>query len=306
MTKLTIMRGMSGSGKSTWARAQPNAVVVSRDDLRVALFGSDGQDYWQRNDVRQCEEVVTVAEHSTIRAALGAGKDVISDNTNIEPKFMSTIAKIGWEHDADVQIKFMDCSLPVAKAQNKARALSGGRNVPDDVIAKQYKRLQETKNAKLTRPEAQVVVPYEGAPGKPKAFLVDIDGTLAHMRDYRRPFDWKSVHLDDVDDIVADVVQAMWTSGEYQVIVMSGRDEECRDITWRWLEDNGIPFDYLFMRKNKDMRKDNIVKHELFDTHVRDNFDVQFVIDDRWQVCKMWLEMGLKVFNVSGLDRGEF
>jgi uncharacterized HAD superfamily protein len=157
--------------------------------------------------------------------------------------------------------------------------------------------LQSSKNAQLTEP--QVVRPYNGTSGKPKAFMVDIDGTLAHMRDYRGPFDWHKVHLDDVDDTVADIVTNLWASKEYVVIVMSGRDAECFNETWKWLEDNGIPFDHLLMRSEKDMRKDNIVKAELFDAYVRDNFDVQFVLDDRDQVVEMWRAMGLTCLQVA-------
>ncbi len=128
----------------------------------------------------------------------------------------------------------------------------------------------------------------------------------------RSPFDWARVGEDDVDVVIAELVNVLASTnfaldmGHYKVIVMSGRDAVCRDETMEWLDNAGIQWDYLFMRAEGDNRPDNIVKAELFDTDVRDNFDIQFVIDDRWQVCKMWLQMGLKVLNVSGLDRGEF
>lgn len=305
MTKLTILRGLSGSGKSTWAEAQPGAVIVSRDRLRVAMFGSDGVDYYQRHDLRACEDAITAVEHAAIDAALRAGKDVISDNTNIEVKYMKPIAKIGYERGAQVQTRVFDVPVETAIERNKKRAEIGGRDVPETTIRKQHERFKQSKKHTLPEP-VQPPAKYLGTPGKPKAFLVDIDGTLAHMRDYRGPFEWHNVHLDDVDDVVAEVVGALWASNEYRVIVMSGRDSSCMGKTVDWLNMHAIPFDELFMRPEKDMRPDNEIKAELFDTHIRDNFDVQFVIDDRWQVCKMWLGMGLKVFNVSGLDRGEF
>lgn len=306
MSKLTILRGLSGSGKSTWANSVMGAVVVSRDSLRAAIFGSDGPDYYQRGDLRQCEQIITEAEHSAIRAGLSAGKHVISDNTNIETKFIKNIANIGYEMGAEVELKVFDVSLSVAVSQNKMRALRGGRNVPYHVIEKQHARFQSNKNWTLTAPVVHKVIPYSGTPGKPKAFLVDIDGTLAHMNGKRGPFDWKNVDLDDVDDVVANLVRTINKSGDYYILVMSGRDKSCAGVTQDWLIDNNIPFDGLFMRPEGDMRKDNIVKQELFDTYIRDNYDIDFVIDDRWQVCKMWLEMGIKVLNVSGLDRGEF
>jgi len=64
----------------------------------------------------------------------------------------------------------------------------------------------------------------------------------------------------------------------------------------------GVNFDELFMRPEGDMRPDNIVKAELFDTYVRDNYDVQFVIDDRDQVVDMWRRMGLACLQVAPGD----
>lgn len=308
MSKLTILRGLSGSGKSTWANSVMGAVVVSRDSLRAAIFGSDGRAYYERGDLRQCEQIITEAEHSAIRAGLSAGKHVISDNTNIETKFIKNIANIGYEMGAEVELKVFDVSLPVAKAQNKARALRGGRNVPNEVIEKQYARFQSNKNWMPTAPVVQEVIPYHGTPDKPYAYMFDIDGTLASMNG-RGPFDWKRVGEDSPRQSVITVLSHLDLSSEYtdvKIILMSGRDSVCRPETVEWLEENNVFYHELFMRAEGDMRKDNIIKHELFNEHIRDNYDVIGVFDDRWQVCKMWLEMGLTVFNVSGLDRGEF
>lgn len=303
MSTLTIMRGPSGSGKSTWSSGVPNAVIVSRDALRLALFGDESQAYYQRPDLRQCEELVTVAEHAAIKAGLSAGKHVISDNTYIEPKFMKGVIKIAHSVGAKVEVKVFDVPLRTLLARNAMRAAHGGRDVPEEVIRKQHDRFQHTKNYEIEVPRTPE--PYNGTPGKPEAIMVDIDGTLAHMNDKRGPFDWKNVGVYDVDHVVSDVVRMAYVM-DYTVIVMSGRDAVCRPETEAWLRKHTIPFDHLFMRPEKDMRADNLVKADLFDEHVRDDFDVKFVIDDRWQVCEMWLTMGLKVFNVSGLDRGEF
>jgi len=311
MPKMIILRGVSGSGKSTWAQQQ-SAIVVSRDAIRAMQYGSDGPDYYDVDKavLRQREETVTVIQDAMIEASLRAGNDVIVDNTNIEWKYVKALAKIANRVGADVEVKVFDEALNFALANDKFRGNSGGRRVGDEIIRKQHQRLQGTKDKTLE--PVFVPAPYEGTPGKPKAFLVDIDGTLAHMRDYRGPFDWAKVDKDDVDSIIADIVNTLtdnysWTGHPvYTAIVMSGRDESCRDLTQTWLHFHGIQHDHLFMRPANDMRPDNIVKAELFDNYVRDNFDVQFVIDDRRQVVEMWQRMGLKVLNVAGLDGGDF
>lgn len=308
MNKFIIVRGISGSGKSTWARSQAGAIVVSRDDIRVMLYGSDGPDYYEHPELKSREAFVTKVERAIITNGLNYGKTVISDNTNIEMKFVNKLAAIGYSVGVPVEVKVFDVAFDTAVARVGKRAGMGGRDLPVEVIRKQYDRFVNTKNAELSKPFD--VQPYEGTPGKPKAFLVDIDGTLAHMRDYREPFEWHKVHLDDVDDVIADITLYLsagsWyaTDGEDELttIVMSGRDEVCRKETEEWLDKHNIHFDHLFMRPEGDSRKDNIVKAELFDNYVRDNYDVKFVLDDRDQVVDMWRSMGLTCLQVAPGD----
>jgi predicted kinase len=303
MAKLKILRGVSGSGKSTFAESQAgNPVIVSRDRIRAGIFGSADQDYYAvpKEVLSRKESLVSKVHDNAIVEALRAGHDVIADNTHTRMKYVNATAALAHKVGAEVEVITFDVPLKTAIERNAMRGKLGGRVVPEDVIRKQHSELAGSKNDQLAQP--QVVRPYNGTPGKPKAFLVDIDGTLAHMRDYRGPFDWHKVHLDDVDEVVADAVAYIQSSGMISTIVMSGRDEVCRNETENWLLDHGIYFDKLFMRPEKDMRKDNIVKAELFDAYVRDNFDVQFVLDDRQQVVDMWREMGLTCLQVAPGD----
>lgn len=305
MTKLTILRGISGSGKSTWARQQ-NAIVVSRDDIRVMLYGDDVVDYYKQDKDAfiAYEQTVTVIQDQMIAGLLRAGKDVIVDNTNIEWKYVKALAKIGYRYGAEVEVKVFDVPLGEAMRRDEFRGRSGGRWVGNEVIKKQYERFSKNKN--LTLDSVVPPKPYNGTPGKPKAFLVDIDGTLARMVN-RGPFDWTRVGEDEVEEVIADIVNVLGSTNfamdmsHYKVIVMSGRDSVCRVETEAWL-DGIITYDNLFMRPEKDMRPDNIVKAELFDTYVRDNFDVQFVLDDRDQVVDMWRRMGITCLQVAEGD----
>lgn len=143
---------------------------------------------------------------------------------------------------------------------------------------------------------------YEPKPGTPKAILVDVDGTVAlHSSVGRSPFDWSRVGEDVPNASVIDAVRAMAYAG-YDVVFVSGRSEECRDATAAWLGEHVLLPHYwggLFMRAAGDMRKDSIVKLELFDRHVRDQFDVAAVFDDRAQVVSAWRSIGLTVFQVA-------
>lgn len=301
MPTLEILMGLSGSGKSTYAENTGKA-IVSRDALRVAIFGDDGPNYYEHPQVRTREDAVTIAEHAAIAGALSVGLDVVHDATNLTTRFTQKIANIGYSHGAEVKIKVFDVPLETALERNRKRGLMGGRLVPEDVIRKQHGRLQNSKNWKPKKPfEPVSYVPNDDLP---MAYMVDIDGTLAHMHN-RGPFDWKRVGEDNIDYAVANTIEALYTQG-YTIIVMSGRDGSCRQETEDWLSLHGVPYHELHMRAADDMRADDIIKHELFDEHVRDYYHVMGVFDDRKRVVDMWKKMGLKVFNVSGLDNGDF
>lgn len=132
---------------------------------------------------------------------------------------------------------------------------------------------------------------------KPTAIMVDIDGTLAHMNGRRSPFNWQAVGQDDVDEVIASITQHY-----AHVIIMSGRDEVCRPETELWLKKHNINYDKLVMRVADDNRKDSVIKWELYQKHVEPFYDIEFVLDDRNQVVKMWREQGLKCLQVAEGD----
>lgn len=131
------------------------------------------------------------------------------------------------------------------------------------------------------------------------AILCDIDGTLAHMSG-RSPYDWARVEEDAVDENVREILELYHYNTEVRIILLSGRDEVCRKETLRWLDHHLVSYDELLMRPNGDIRKDNIVKAELYNQFIKDKVNVRFVLDDRDQVVKMWREeLGLVCFQVA-------
>jgi predicted kinase len=289
--RLRILRGLSGSGKSTWAELQALAggdVIVSRDRIRVALFGSESM---------HNEDLVTAVQDATIRAALKSGADVIVDDTNVNWRYVKRLAKIGQAiPGCDVSVQTFKVDVDECIKRNRTRANAGGRNVPEEVIRKQAERMKGTYDNKLDpAPEYRQ---YEYPSGLP-AVMVDIDGTLARMVS-RGPFDWSKVGEDEVIENVAYLISDL--PRRYIRIIMSGRDEVCRPETEAWLDAEGIEYDELYMRPKGDMRPDNIVKYELFDQHVRDEYNVIMVFDDRQQVVDMWRAIGLTVAQVAPGD----
>jgi hypothetical protein len=86
------------------------------------------------------------------------------------------------------------------------------------------------------------------------------------------------------------------------VIIVSGRDDTFKDITLKWLTDNGVFVNEIHMRQAGDKREDSIIKQELFEAHIKDKYNVVFVLDDRNRVVDMWRRNGLKCLQVAEGD----
>lgn len=290
MPTIHITRGIPASGKSTfakaWAAQDPaGRVRISRDDVRrMTTGGEDTILPWEQ------EQHVTRIERQIALTSLHAGKDVIIDAMNLRSRWVRPWLDLGYKvifHDFPID-------LQLALARNDIR----GGTVPEDAIRRVYEKF--TDNGKLPsppQPASDPITTYEPDSGLPKAIVVDLDGTLAHMDGKRGPYDWSLVGSDRLDTAVATLVREMVET--HHVIIMSGRDGSCRALTETWLADNFIEFDALHMRAAGDTRPDTTVKRELFDAHVRHNYDVTFVIDDRPSVCRQWRAMGLTVMQVG-------
>jgi predicted kinase len=282
MKELILTTGLPASGKSTWTKEQlrlfPNKYKrVNRDSLRLML------DNEQFNPKR--EAFVTKVQRLLILEALDAGFHVIVDDTNLNPKYRKAFEELV-KGKAKVVIKdFTDAPLERCIEWDLKREASVGK----DVIMKMYNDYLKPK-----------IEPIKHDPNLPSVIICDLDGTLCKMVD-RGPFDWQKVDTDVINTSVASVLKNH-TDKDGIVIYMSGRDSVCRDKTLYWLKENNMWDDrlnLLYMRPRGDFRKDNIVKEELFDNHIRGKYNVSYILDDRDQVVKMWRGLGLTCFQVN-------
>jgi len=81
---------------------------------------------------------------------------------------------------------------------------------------------------------------------------------------------------------------------DHTICLVSGRPDTYQRETMNWLIKWAVPYDYLFMRSGGDHRPDTEVKAKILKHIPRDL--LQFVIDDRPQVIRMWRENGVKVY----------
>lgn len=287
MPTLTMLKGLPGSGKTTWARTQ-KAKRVNKDDLRAMLDNG----VWSKDN----EKLILSIRNYLLLVLMQERKyDVICDDTNLAPKHEAKLRELAEQKQYDFVIKdFTDVPLEECIKRDQKRP----NYVGEKVIKSMYDTFLKEKGH---------VAQYPISEDLPWCVIVDIDGTLAHMTG-RSPFEWDRVDEDAVDETVKAIVvkyankTVMDDMPENYIVVMSGRDEGCRPQTTKWLQDNNIPYDELHMRPAGDMRKDAVVKKELFDKWIKNRYNVRFVLDDRNQVVKMWREMGLKVLQCADGD----
>jgi len=140
-----------------------------------------------------------------------------------------------------------------------------------------------------------------------KIIVVDIDGTIANTEHRKhwvasKPKNWAAWNAGMANDTVhADIVEllGMFFARGDRIILCSGRGEETRGVTETWLRQHGIDFNALYMRAEKDYRKDSIVKVELLE-QIRKDYGEPFLwFDDRNQVVDAIRAQGVRVLQVA-------
>lgn len=309
-----ILTGLSGSGKSTFARQfcteNPNWLRVNRDDLRRSVLPVSLPEYWQTwsdKDKNRVENLVNALQQTAILDGLARGWNVLIDNTNLKISYINEFRNLLTAHfdEVDIQYKLIETSIDECIQRDKYRDDSVG----EAIIRKQAEQLAVFKKNFRFQPETltrSAVFQREQDASLPCCVLVDIDGTVAEKGN-RSPFDWHRVGEDTPKWPIIRLVKAMRLSG-YTVVFFSGRDAVCRPETIGWLNQHfgwQHEVDYrLFMRTQNDNCKDSIIKQELFTQHILGRYYVELVVDDRQQVVDMWRRtLGLTCLQV---DYGDF
>lgn len=286
--KAYITVGVSASGKSTWtdlfiqqeAAKGQHWKKLERDCIRREILFrkqiSPELD-WSLWKMKWEKEVTDIFEER-LESLITQGANIVISDTNLNRDRRMALQSRLQEEGYQVFFKLFPISYEEAVARDNRRK----HGVGSSVIAKQMEMWDQ-----------QFIKDYHGTYDAPKAVMVDVDGTLAQMG-RRNPYDYTKVRYDRPHEHVFDVVRGLQSQG-YQVIVVSGRDDVCRDDTAQWIESFNLKNFTLLMRKTGDKRPDTIVKKELFDKHIRFHYDVSLVIDDRPSVCRMWRSIGLNV-----------
>lgn len=147
MSKLIILCGVPGSGKSTKAAKLEKGGFfrLSADAIRGELYGDENV----QGDQYQIFGIL----YKRFSEALKAGKDIVIDNTNINRKARARYVREGRDKNYDIFLWLMPMDVERAIAQNNARE----RVVPEDVIRKRFISLK----ANLPTKEEGIVVKFK-------------------------------------------------------------------------------------------------------------------------------------------------
>lgn len=299
MKQIIVTVGCPGSGKSTWAKEyagrNPGWYVVNRDNIRTGLMGITNRNEYKYSKTREKLVTEIMADQIQIIMSKEGTKGVIVADTNLNEerrKYFGLYASTnGWSYHEEV--------FDVPWTELLKRNLHRGEGaVPIDVLRQMFWKFCEYQGMPV----------YDGTPGKPKAVIFDVDGTLAKMVG-RSPYDLEKCDTDIINKMVVELARSYHRDG-YAIIVVSGRESGTKDdeikykmMTRKWLIDNCIPFSEHFQREQGDSRKDDIVKEEIFWRDIAPHYDVKLAVDDRAQVVEMWRRIGVECWQV---DHGDF
>lgn len=319
MLTITLTVGIPACGKSTWAKEEvrkaPEKITrINRDDLRNMMSNYHFSD--------SNEKLVTSAKTFMIQQALRYGRDIIIDETNLNRRNFDDICKLVREMNIDCKVIEKPFYVELDEAILRDSKREGTGKVGEDVVRKFWKKAGGAQH-KYYKPRVEIIQRQTTASveaDKPKvdstlpfAVVCDLDGTLSlfnslrsdgsvdvrHANAHTRsPYDASKANNDTLNEPVAEVLNNMFKAG-YHIIFCSGREDCYRPQTVEFIQKHlNVQYE-LFMRKTGDLRKDSVVKEEIYNGNIAPNYNIFLVLDDRNQVVDFWRSKGLPCWQVA-------
>ena len=138
MSRLIMMMGIPGSGKSTYIKTHlsefNNPIVVSRDEIRFSML-KPGEEYFSK------EKEVFKKYIDTINTELANDRDIIADATHLNSTSRKGLLyNVSFTNIDKVIVIYINTSLEEALERNATR--TGRELVPESAIKNMYNSLQ--------------------------------------------------------------------------------------------------------------------------------------------------------------------
>jgi hypothetical protein len=267
------------------------------------------------------EKLVTEVRNAALKAALKKGRNIILDETNLNPRNFEEVTKIVKELNISAMIMEKPFYIELEEALERDSKRIGTAKVGEEIVRKFWKK-SGGKQHKFYKPKAEIFQPGDVDEiilcpdfdlALPNAIISDLDGTLALFNSIgkngqavlkhkgvhvRSPYDASKCEADAPNEPVVAVIDSFYKNG-YKIIFCSGREDCYRTQTEKFITKHlGIEYE-LFMRQTADQRKDSIIKQEIYNKNIKGKYNVFFVLDDRDQVVELWRSLGLTCFQVA-------
>lgn len=137
MKKLIVLKGIPGSGKSTWAKEKcekdSNYIRINRDDIRIE---------YSREYSKRFEKLVKKTEKAQALLALEEGWNVILDDTNFNASDL--IQEIISEGPEDLEVEYKEFNTPLDECIK--RDASRPKPVGEAVVRSFWNRYVKTQS----------------------------------------------------------------------------------------------------------------------------------------------------------------
>jgi len=223
---------------------------------------------------------------------------IIIDDTNYNTGHLTRIKSICSRYNFEMIDMHRDYGVTLKECidRNEIRA----NRVPKVAIYamnKKYRVIERVNN-----PENCKVFTYDG-----DYVVADLDGTLAHCEHRMKFIDgsmgkkkWKPFFDGMADDTVMDGTRQLLedTYEGHPVVFVTGRPNDYRNTTEKWLKDNDINYDALYMRPQGDYRPDTVVKQEIIDLYL-DKDKIVMWLDDSPQIIEQVRKNGINTLKIG-------